>query len=63
MFSSCIDKSSKAIDSQQAADWATFLWWQNLSGEAAKSVEREREETPAPPSPSGKAGGASERQL
>jgi len=39
-----------------------FLRWQKRSGEAAKSAEREREETPAPP-PSGKAGGANERQL
>jgi len=39
-----------------------FLRWQNRSGEAAKSAEREREETPAPPL-SGKAGSANERQL
>jgi len=38
-----------------------FLQWQNRSGEAAKSAERERGD-PSPP-PSGKAGSANERQL
>ena len=38
-----------------------FLQWQNRSGEAAKSAEREKEDPS--PAPSGKAGGASERQL
>jgi len=40
-----------------------FLRWQNHSGEAAKSAERERERRPQPPPLSGKAGGASEQQL
>jgi len=39
-----------------------FLQWQNRSGEAAKSAEREREETAAP-APSGRVRGANERQL
>jgi len=39
-----------------------FLRWQNRSGEAAKSAERERGD-PSPPTPSGKVGGANERQL
>jgi len=38
-----------------------FLQWQNHSGEAAKSSERERR--PQPHTPSGKARGANERQL
>ena len=38
-----------------------FLQWQNRSGEAAKSAERERGDPS--PTPRGKAGGAGERQL
>jgi len=41
-----------------------FLRWQNRSGEAAKSAEREGgDPSPHPPATSGKAGGANERQL
>ena len=38
-----------------------FLRWQNRSGEATKSTERERGDPS--PTPSGKAGGANARQL